>query len=126
MKISNMGVDYKVKKGKNCTGCAAYHTYDLCSELQAQFFGKTGKFCNQRRGYSNMVEILTRKKKLVHRLVARQRIVSDRAKHALLLNYLNYVEGWGDLDPVIKDYHKKIRIAFNLKPKGEQNESSTT
>jgi hypothetical protein len=124
MKISNMGVDYKVKKGKNCTGCAAYHTYDLCTELQAQYFGKTGKSCTGCK--RNLVEIPTRKKKLVHRLGARQRIVSDRAKHALLANFITYVSSCMPDNPVVTSYCEKIRIAFNLKPKGEQNESSTT
>jgi hypothetical protein len=122
MKISNMGVDYKVKKGKNCTGCAGYRTYDLCSELTAQLFGKTGKYCTSCK--LNMVEIPTRKKKLVHRLVARQRIVSDRAKHALLANFINYVSNCMPTDPVVTSYCEKVRIAFNLKPKGEQSETT--
>ena len=122
MKISNMGVDYKVKRSKNCTGCAGYRTYDLCNELRAQFFGKAGFSCTKQGGVYNMVEIPTRKRNLKHRLKARQMLVSDKAKHALLTNYLNYLEGTGELNEVCHSYHRKIRKAFNIKPKEEQDE----
>jgi hypothetical protein len=122
MKISNMGVDYKVKRGKNCTGCAGYRTYDLCNELRAQFFGKVGFSCTKQGGAYTMVEILSRKRNLAHRLQARQMRVSDRAKHVLLVNFITYVSSCMLDNLVVLSYCEKIRIAFNLKPQGEQNE----
>ena len=135
MKISNMGVDYKVKRSKNCTGCAGYRAYDLCNELKAQFFGKAGFSCTKQGGAYNMVEIPSSKRKLEQRLKARQMLVSDKTKHALLTSYLAFIEALvpnqlSETDAqtlvVIRDYHKKIRKAFNIKPKGEQDSERET